>query len=84
MNKLILNTLHTMNAVQLSTPAKAQNSADNSADHMHQSRGHDDLMGHMHEGDHAEDATDNANEEHRGKSESGHHRHGRRATDLPN
>ena len=70
-------------AVQLSTPVMARNSADDSADHLHQGRGHDDLMGHMHEDYRADDATDNANEDRRGKSESGHHRRGRRATDLP-
>ena len=82
MNKLLLSALCAMSAVQLSTLAMAHNSADDSADHIHQGRGHDDL-GHMHEGHHADDATDNANEDRRGKSVSGHHRHGRRATDLP-
>ena len=40
-------------------------------------------MSHTHEGHRADDATDNANVDRRGKSESGHHRRGRRATDLP-
>ena len=83
MNNLLLSALYAMSAVQLSTPAMAHNSADDSADHGHQSRGHDGLMGHTHEGHRANDATGNVNEDRRGKSESGHHRHGRRATDLP-
>ena len=78
MNKPLLSALHGMNAVQLSTPAMAHNSAEDSADHVHY-----DLMSHTHEGHRADDATDNANEDRRGKSESGHHRRGRRATDLP-
>lgn len=83
MNKLLLSALYAISTVQLSTPAMAHNSADDSADHLHQGRGHDDLMGHMQENHRADDATDNANEDRRGKSVSGHHRHGRRATDLP-
>ena len=83
MNKPLLSALYAMSAVQLSTPVMAHNSADDSADHAHQDRGDDDLMGHTHEGHRADDATDNAHEDRRGKSESGHHRHGRRATDLP-
>ena len=84
MNKLLLSAIYAMSAVQLSTPVMAHNSADDSADHGHQGRGHDGLMGHTHEGHRANDATGNVNEDRRGKSESGHHRHGRRATDLPN
>ena len=61
----------------------AHNSSDDSADHIHQSRGHGNLMSHLHEGHHADDATDNVKEDRRGKSESGRHRYGRRATDLP-
>ena len=83
MNNLLLSALYAMSAVQLSTPAMAHNSADDSADHGHQSRGHDGLMGHTHEGHRANDATGNVNEDRRGKSEFGHHLHGRRATDLP-
>ena len=79
MNKLLLSALYGMNAVQLSTPVMAHNSTDDSAEPVHQGRGHDDLIRHMHEGHRA----DNANEDRRGKSESGHHRRGRRATDLP-
>ena len=83
MNNLLLSALYAMSAVQLSTPAMAHNSADDSADHGHQSRGHDGLMGHTHEGHRANDATGNVNEDRRGKSEFGHHLHGRRATELP-
>ncbi len=83
MNKLLLSALCAMSDVQLSAPAMAHNSANDSADLVHQSRGHDDLMEHRHEGHRTDDATDNANEDRRGKSESGRHRHGRRATDLP-
>ena len=87
MNKPLLSALYGMNAVQLSTPARAHNSAEDSADHVHQSHVHDDLMSHTHEGhradDATDDATDNANEDRRGKSESGHHRRGRRSADLP-
>ena len=83
MNKLLLSALYAMNAVQLSRPAMAHNGSDNSADHMHQGSGHDDLMSHLYEGRHADDATNNANKDRRGKSESGHHRYGRRATDIP-
>ena len=78
MNKPPLSALYAMNAVQLSTPAMAHNSAKDSAGHVH-----DDLMSHTHKGHRADDATDNANVDRRGKSESGHHRRGRRATDLP-
>ena len=81
MNKPLLSALYGMNAIQLSTSAMAHNSAEDSADHVHY-----DLMSHTHEGHRADDATynaNNANEDRRGKSESGHHRHGRRATDLP-
>ena len=83
MNKPLLSALYGMTAVQLSTPAMAHDNTDDSADHVHQSHVHDDLMSHTHEGHRADDATDNANEDRRGKSESGHHRRGRRATDLP-
>ena len=83
MNKPLLSALYGMNAVQLSTPARAHNSAEDSADHVHQSHVHDDLMSHTHEGHRADDATDNANVDRRGKSESGHQRRGRRAADLP-
>ena len=83
MNKLLLSALCAMSAVQLSTPAMAHNGSDDTADHVHQGRGHDDLIGHTQEGHHADNATDNASENRHGKSESGHHRHGRRATDLP-
>ena len=82
MNKLLLSALYVMNAVQLSKPAIVHNCSDDSPDHLHQRHGHDNLTSHIQKGRHANDATDNVNEDRRGKSESGHHRHGRRATDL--
>ena len=78
MNNLLLSALYAMNAVQLSTPAMAHNSAKDSAGHVH-----DEIMRDMYKARRTEDATDNTNVDRRGKSESGHHRRGRRATDLP-
>ena len=73
-----------MSATALSTLAMARNGADDPAAHVRQVRGHDDLVGRKHQGHRADEASDSANEDRRGKNASGHSHRSRRATDLPN